>query len=260
MQQLNQPSAAIDRGAVTVVILAGGAGTRIAHVLGDIPKPMAVVNGRPFIDWIVRWLTRQGFQQFRISTGHRAEVIENHFRTTSCPGAAIRCIREESPLGTAGGFLRAIEDVRPPDGGYLVVNGDSLLLADPGKLLTAGWSNSWEAGLFGVRVADARRYGAVEVDGAGMLHRFEEKTGDRGLINAGVYWFAARGLARWPREVPLSFERDVFPALLRVGAPVGVVPVEAPFIDIGTPASLSEAGAFIAKQMAQCVNPFEEAI
>jgi NDP-sugar pyrophosphorylase family protein len=230
-----------------VVILAGGAGTRIASVLRDVPKPMAMMQGRPFIHWVVRYYARYGFAHFRISTGHLGNIIEDYFCRTSFPKAQVCCVREEKPSGTAGGFLRAVAGGGAPPGGYLVVNGDSLLLADPLVLISAARANGWEAALFGLTVADARRYGALEVDAAWRLQGFKEKGAASGLINAGVYWFAAGCPSQFPQRLPLSFEHDVFPSLLQAAVPVGVAPVEAPFIDIGTPASLSVAESFIEK-------------
>ena len=65
---------------ITAVILAGGFGTRIKHLLGDLPKPMASVNGKPFIEWVVRYLAAQKIRSVILSTGHLAETIEEHFQ------------------------------------------------------------------------------------------------------------------------------------------------------------------------------------
>ena len=65
---------------ITAVVLAGGFGRRIEHLLPDIPKPMAPVAGRPFLEWIVRYLAAQDIRRVILSTGHRAAVVEKHFR------------------------------------------------------------------------------------------------------------------------------------------------------------------------------------
>ena len=66
---------------ITALILAGGFGTRVKDLLGDLPKPMAPVKGRPFVEWIVRWLKAQGVRDVVLSTGFRAELVEEHFST-----------------------------------------------------------------------------------------------------------------------------------------------------------------------------------
>lgn len=228
------------------MILAGGKGTRVAHLLPGIPKPMACVAGRPFIDWVVLQLSKDGIETFLLSTGHLGEGIESHFKANPVDGVRIRCVQESSPCGTAGGFLNVLRaQPETPQGGYLVVNGDSLVVADTGRLVREARRQGWDAALFGLTVEDARRFGSMDVSEEGLLNGFREKGSVSGIINAGVYWFSPACVTRFPHRLPLSFEVDVFPSLVAGGARIGVMAVEAPFIDIGTPASMSEADAFI---------------
>ena len=90
------------------VILAGGLGTRLRGVLTAIPKPMAPVEGNPFLEWVVRWLAASGVRSATLATGYRAGTIEAHFAGRTVAGLAIDCVREDRPLGTAGGFLNAV--------------------------------------------------------------------------------------------------------------------------------------------------------
>jgi D-glycero-alpha-D-manno-heptose 1-phosphate guanylyltransferase len=83
---------------ITAVILAGGFGTRLKGLLGDLPKPMAPVNGRPFVEWIVRWLKAQHVHDVIISTGYRAEEVEKHFAITTIPTMKVRCVAEPKPM------------------------------------------------------------------------------------------------------------------------------------------------------------------
>lgn len=64
----------------TAVILAGGFGARVRHLLPNLPKPMAPAAGRPFLEWVVRYLAKQGIGDVIISTGYLAEVVTEHFR------------------------------------------------------------------------------------------------------------------------------------------------------------------------------------
>jgi NDP-sugar pyrophosphorylase family protein len=120
-----------------------------------------------------------------------------------------------------------------------------MVLADVGQLVSEATRQRWDAALFGLIVEDARRFGSLDIDADGLLRGFNEKGVARGVINAGVYWFSPDCVARFPNQMPLSFEFDVFPALIAGGARIGVVIVEAPFIDIGTPASMAEAESFV---------------
>jgi D-glycero-alpha-D-manno-heptose 1-phosphate guanylyltransferase len=237
----------IEPAEVTAVILAGGFGTRVQHLLPSLPKPMAPVCGRPFVEWVVRYLIAQGIQRTVLSTGYLAESVERHFQGHPLPSGKLRCVPERTPLGTAGGFLNAVSGVAEPVAAWLVLNGDSLALAPLAPLIAALNEPEVAGVILGVEVGDAARYGRLVRDGRGRLVRFAEKTPGAGVINAGVYLLRASAVQEFPSSRPLSFERDVFPGLIQSGAVVRVCCAEPPFLDIGTPESLPMAESFIAE-------------
>ncbi len=133
----------------------------------------------------------------------------------------------------------------PRPGAWLVCNGDSIVLTDL-RPLVEGWrSGRWAAAMVGVETKDAARFGTLDVGDDGTLRGFREKQPGAGLINAGVYLFPHVWTQEWSAQRPLSFEYDIFPSLLAQGRQVHVLQVRAPFLDIGTEASYSEAEAFI---------------
>jgi len=227
-----------------VVILAGGYGTRVRHLLPDVPKPMAPIAGRPFVEWVVRFFARHGCTEFILSTGHLAGVIASHFAGRPVPGAHVTCRPETTPLGTAGGFLNCLPEQIALRDAWLVVNGDSLVFADPRPLLAPLAAGRADAAILGVALDDASRYGTLEVDAEERLVAFREKHPGAGLINSGVYAFTGAAINGLPATRPLSFETDVFPRLAPTGR-VTVARTAAAFLDIGTPASLAEAERFI---------------
>jgi D-glycero-alpha-D-manno-heptose 1-phosphate guanylyltransferase len=229
---------------IIAVVLAGGFGTRIKHLLGDLPKPMASVNGKPFIEWVVRYLAKQKIQNVILSTGHLAETIGKHFQSQPVKNIQISCVPETKPLGTAGGFLNAIRDAKEKPQAWLVMNGDSLVLASLGNLfhMLAGRT---EGAILGVRVPDASRFGTISQNEHGELTGFNEKKSGAGVINAGVYLFRPSAIELFPAQTPLSFELDVFPALIARKIRLKVCVTDAPFLDIGTPESLPLAENFI---------------
>jgi NDP-sugar pyrophosphorylase family protein len=235
------------------VVLAGGQGQRIRHLLPDLPKPMAQVHGRPFIEWIVRFLTLQGIHKFIISLGYKAEVIASHFESLALPGIEVSCVAELQPQGTAGGFLQAIAHVPAPDG-WLVCNGDSLVLTSLLPLFDA-LEGDCTGALLGVRVPDASNYGTLDCDAHGTVQRFAEKRPGQGLVNAGVYLLKGELVSAFSTERPLSFETDVFPRLLSTGVVLRAVPVTAAFLDIGTPETLGKADQFIANNLSCFHHP-----
>ncbi len=230
---------------ITAVVLAGGFGTRIRHLLGELPKPMAVVNGEPFLAWVGRYLHRQGVAQAILSTGYKGEIIADYFAASPIEGLETSCRLESEPKGTAGGFLHAISGIEPVPGAWLVCNGDSLVLADLAPFFERLFAENLDACILAVRMTDASRYGTVEPDADGLLRAFHEKRAGAGLINAGVYIFRPETVARFPKAQFLGFEKDVFPSLIETGARIGVHVVDAPFIDIGVPETLGLAADFI---------------
>lgn len=234
---------ALLKGTVAVV-LAGGFGTRVRHLLPGVPKPMAPVAGRPFLEWVVRFLARQQVTRVVLSTGYLSEVIEGHFANRPVPAVEVICAREPAPLGTAGGFLHGAGQVRKEGvSAWLILNGDSLCFGNIAEGLEA--MDRFEGCLFGCQVPDASRYGTLETGPAGELVSFREKRPGRGVINAGMYLLRPGLLPLFPEVRPLSFEQDVFPALTSRGVPLGVRVVAGPFLDIGTPETLKEAEAFV---------------
>lgn len=230
---------------ITAVVLAGGFGTRIRHLLRDLPKPMAPVAGRPFVEWVVRYLAKQGVRRSVLSTGYLAETIEQHFRPCPVPDVSILCAPETTPLGTAGGFLNAASLVKRGTSAWLVLNGDSLALARLSGMLDALNDPEIGGAILGVPMEDATRYGTLIQAGNGELAGFREKRPGAGIINAGVYLFRDSLLNMFPERRPLSIETDVFPMLADRKVRLKVCVTEAPFLDIGTPESLPLADAFV---------------
>lgn len=238
-----EPGLGLDQ--VRAVILAGGFGTRVQHLLPGIPKPMAPVLGRPFLEWVVRYLAAQGVRDVVFSLGHLAEVVERHFALRPVSGVTVRCVKEPRPLGTAGGFLYAASQAGPPPAAWLVLNGDSLALAS--LVAMAGQLTRSAAGvILGVPMADASRFGTL-THRDGRLLQFEEKKPGAGLINAGIYLLRPSVTSAFTGGQPVSFERDVFPALARRHQAVAVYEAAVPFLDIGTPESLPLAESFIGR-------------
>ena len=236
---------------ITAVVLAGGFGTRIKHLLGDLPKPMAPVNGRPFVEWVVRYLAAQGIRNVILSTGYLAATVEKHFASQPVKNVRVTCVPETAPLGTAGGFLNATLGTDKPSAAWLVLNGDSLVMAPLAKFFQTLDPAEIAGAILGVPMADASRFGTISQNAHGELTGFNEKKPGAGDINAGVYLFRAATLEKFPAKTPLSFELDVFPALISSGVRLQAIVTDAPFLDIGTPDSLPQAESFVEKNRAQ---------
>ncbi len=218
-----------------LVILAGGLGTRLRGVVDDRPKPMALVHGRPFLERLLEAYRAQGFTRALICAGYKAEMIQAHFGAGAAIGMALSYSVEPEGalLGTAGALRHAAPLLEPT---FVLVNGDTYLDADLSAFSArAAHREGCIVGL--IRVPDAGRYGAVELDPSGAITRFAEKSSaGAGLINAGVYVVERAVLDGFPARSPLSLERDVFPSLAGQGRLRGVI-LDGTMVDIGTPDS-----------------------
>lgn len=238
---------------IAVVVLAGGRGTRIRSHFPHVPKPMIPIDGRPFLYWLTAFLANHGLRRFIYSTGHMAEQIETWCNDGSMKGLERTTKCEAMPLGTGGGLLNAI------DSGCdwtLVTNGDSLCLGGVDALLGLTIKRCLAGGIIGVFQDDTSRFGSLDMDVSGRLRAFREKVGGQGYINSGIYLFRTSALRQIPTGVPSSIEHDVIPTLLAQNAQIQCIVAEAaPFIDIGTPETVYEAGNFVRSQIDQFTWP-----
>ncbi len=215
------------------IILAGGQGTRLRPLVGDIPKPMAPVAGRPFLEYLLVQLRRAGIELITISAGYRAGDIEAHFGRGDRLGVRLEYSVEDEPLGTAGALKLAAS--RLAGDRWLALNGNSLLDIPLDNL---GHAHTQARAILTMALAhvdDAGRYGRVELAADGAVTSFAEKNdaGRPGLINGGVYVIERRALDGVPAGSFVSLERELLPSLLGHG--LRGVAYDAFFIDIGVP-------------------------
>lgn len=226
---------------IDVVVLAGGLGTRIKSVLGDTPKVLAPINGRPFLDHLLDHLARLGAGRAVLLLGIGAEQVGRHLAARPAP-LPVEMIVEPAPLGTGGAVRHAIPALRGEV--VMVLNGDTWLDADFGAFLAAHVAGGRAVSLLCVAVDETSRYGRVELADDGTLIRFVEKDPTRigpGLINGGACLLSRPALDRLAAAGGASLERDFLEAL-PAGWVGGWLAEGAAFIDIGTPASLAVAG------------------
>jgi len=224
---------------VKAVLLVGGLGTRLRSVVPSVPKVLASVGKRSFLQLLVSQLRSQGIHRLVMFTGYLADQIEDEFGDGQAFEVSIEYSKEEQPLGTAGAVKGAQNYLRDVSE-FLVMNGDSLLEIDFQSIMDFHRSHDAMATMAVLRVQDAGRYGTVDLDVGGRVRGFAEKTrGDvPGLVNGGVYVFN-HAVFQYIPEQPASLEREVFPRLLNHG--MYAQEQHGIFIDIGTPADYARA-------------------
>ena len=218
----------------TAIILAGGLGTRLKSVVPELPKPMAPVNGRPFLEHQLDYWIDQGVSRFILSVGYKRDLIIDHFgecyRSVSLTYAV-----ESEPLGTGGGLLNAIRDL---DESFLVLNGDTFFEVDLSNLIKCHEEKNadWTMALF--ESSNVERYMGVRIDGSGAITELQSKsTAASCLVNGGVYLVAPSILSKtkFLNQKKLSLEDELLPFLKNHGGKLFGSICSGVFIDIGVP-------------------------
>jgi NDP-sugar pyrophosphorylase family protein len=228
-----------------ILVLAGGLGTRIRPVLGDLPKLLAPISGRPYLAHLLDRLRHFGARRVVLGLGHGARAVLDHLQLKPPHGLELVTVVEPQPLGTAGAIRFARKELHSDP--VLVMNGDSFTEANLCEFVErhrAARSAGAVATVLCAEVDDAGRYGRVEIDEHCWIHRFVEKDATfsgNAAISAGVYLLSAPLLDDIAAGQAASIEHDVFQrmpprSLAAYSGRFG-------FIDIGTPQSLARASS-----------------
>lgn len=212
---------------VTVVIMAGGYGTRLRPLTEDIPKPMLPVGGRPLLEWIIDGLREAGAEHVYIMTHYKADVIEKHFGSGESFDIEVEYVQEEKPSGTLGP-LKLLESWDKP---VLVINGDILTRVDFGRMLRY---HEKRAAVMTVAVRDYSvqvPYGMVEMEGED-IHGLVEKPSHRFFVNAGIY-LLAESLREEVANGEAADMTEFIRIIMKKGRRVVGFPVREYWIDIG---------------------------
>lgn len=212
------------------IVLAGGFGTRLRNVVPDLPKPMAPVGGRPFLEIVLRSLASKGFSRVVLSLGFMAEKISGHFGNQFA-GMDLVYVVEDRPMGTGGAVRLAIEQCIQDH--VFVMNGDTFLDLEA-EAIEDRWRANRHVVIVAREVPDTFRYGRLLVQN-GLVTGFTEKgTNGAGFINAGCYVFRKTELDAFPLNQPFSLEADFLAKAVQT-IPVDVFVTNGHFIDIGVP-------------------------
>jgi NDP-sugar pyrophosphorylase family protein len=217
------------------IILCGGAGLRLRSVTGAVPKPMASVAGRPFLELLLRQLSRHGFQRAILAVGYQKEFISSSL-SKGAFGLHLTYAAEEFPLGT-GGAARNAADLCGTET-ILIMNGDSYTDMALSNFVEVHCGSKAELSLVVVPGDGRGDVGSVEFDEYGELTRFSEKKSgadSKYYINAGIYMVSKGLLNESPAGIELSLERELIPRWIQSKKDVHAFVHEGSCVDIGTP-------------------------
>lgn len=223
------------------ILLAGGLGTRLRSVVSDRPKPMALIEGRPFMEYVTRELVRHGIRDIIFAVGYKGSMVERYFGDGEAFGFHGLYAYEETLLGTAGAIRnggRFISEER-----FFVLNADTFYQLDYQRLARIQDEQDLDMALVLRKVPQMSRYGRAALDADGILTAFDEKTEEAGpgTINGGVYLMKRELLDTIP-EGKVSLEHDMVPKWLSQGRRMGGFVNDGYFIDIGIPESYLQFG------------------
>lgn len=210
------------------IVLAGGFGTRLRECLEDIPKPLAPIDGTPFICYILDYLYANGIHRAVISTGYLAETIEKSIGNRY-KGMTVEYSREDTPLGTGGGIKKALSKCSEND--IVVVNGDSFFDVDLFEMKKFHIKSGYPVTLAAKYIENAYRSGLLNFKNGRLCGFLENGVAPSGYINGGIY-FIKRTFLNCIADDKFSFEKAV---LANKNFDIGVFESDGYFIDIGIP-------------------------
>jgi len=229
------------------LVLAGGRGTRLASVVSDRAKPVAMVAGKPFLHHVLAALERTPqVTRVILCVGHQAQSVHEAMgdRFGRLP---IAYSPEESPLGTGGALAQALRRFHV-EASALAINGDSFFGLHVASLLDFHRNHGALATLAAARLPEAARYGALRLSGPKVTGFREKGLQGPAWINAGWYVLGERAVAALRERLdPFSLEHEALTPWAGAGR-LAAYRSRARFVDIGTPEDYALAGHLVSRR------------
>ncbi len=225
-------------GILSLIILAGGLGTRLRNAVPGLPKCMAPINGKPFIGYVIDYFLQQGISKFILSLGYMHEIITEYIEH-QYPLLNVQYSIEKEPLGT-GGAIKLASSLAD-EINVIATNGDTLFKVDVKAISAFHSENSADCTLSLKPMKNFDRYGVVTLNDDNSIESFKEKQFyAQGLINGGVYALNVKDFLEEQLPEKFSFEKDYLEKLYSQRKMTGIVQDEY-FIDIGIPEDYARA-------------------
>jgi NDP-sugar pyrophosphorylase family protein len=217
------------------LILIGGEGTRLRPLTYSVLKCMVPVLNRPFIEYQLALLKKHGIHEVILSACYLPDRVKRAVGSGKKEGIKITCVRETTPLGTAGAIKNAEEYL---DDTTIIMNGDILTDMDLSAMLSSHKSSGAAVSIALHEVPDPSAYGLVLTDGSNRIQRFLEKPKDTkpaaSWINAGIYIFDKKALSYIPAGKNVSVEKQTFPEMIEKGGLLSAYKSASYWLDIGS--------------------------
>lgn len=238
------------------MIMAAGVGSRLMPLTMYIPKPMIPMANNPLMENIVQLLSYHGIREQIANLHYHAQVISEHFGDGSDFGVSLSYSPEEELLGTAGGVKKCEWFLNDS---FVIVSGDAMTDIDLKALITAHKKNGALATIALKEVDEVEHFGVVITDEEGKIESFQEKPRPQEalshLANTGIYVFEPEIFKYIPPRQFYDFGKQVFPYLVKIGAPFYGVPTEDYWCDVGNIITYRQAHADILRGKVKLYPP-----
>jgi D-glycero-alpha-D-manno-heptose 1-phosphate guanylyltransferase len=221
------------------IILAGGLGMRLRPLIADLPKPMAPINNKPFLAYLLDYLQSQQITHVTLSLGYQADIIREYFQT-QYGAIKLEYAIETTPLGTGGAIVHTLQTVKDKSKPVFILNGDTFLKVNFKAMYGYHLQQAAAITMAVSHVDESARYGCLTVENDRVIAFHEKGMSGPGLINAGVYLVNPLLLSQRKLNEAFSFEHDFLHALVHELMP-SVFYTDNYFIDIGVPADYLRA-------------------
>lgn len=209
------------------VIMAGGYGKRLLPLTESVPKPMLPVGDRPLLELTIQQLRRAGIRDVSLTTHYLSESIVNHFGDGEEFGVRLNYLKEDYPMGTAGG----LQQMKRPESTFLVINGDVITEVPFPEMLM--YHRKHAAILtVGVRKYEVNvPFGVLECEDVHVT-KVQEKPSLSFFINAGTYLLEPSAYDYIPKGQPFDMT-DLMQKLIEKGQRVIGFPITEYWLDVG---------------------------
>lgn len=221
------------------IVLVGGFGTRLQSVLPDVPKPMAPIHHKPFLAYLLDYLSYHGITRVIFPVHYLREKIQEYFQE-SYQGISIDFVIEDEPLGTGGAILNALSHIKDKSQPIFILNGDTFVKLNYQAMFDQHKHKSAIMTIALRFIDDCSRYGKVIVEGDRIVEFREKGDVGAGYINAGVYLIRPDLFSAYTMPKQFSFEKNfMMPFLINI-QPQAFMAGDY-FIDIGIPEDYARA-------------------
>jgi D-glycero-alpha-D-manno-heptose 1-phosphate guanylyltransferase len=218
------------------IVLAGGFGTRLKSVINDVPKPLAPINNRAFLEYLFDYLIQNGIKKAILSIGYKAELISGYFGD-SYKNLKIEYVYEKTPLGTGGAIKKSLKNIQSDY--VFIFNGDSFFDVDLNRFKEFFQKQNSDISIALKRMKNFDRYGLVELNGDNITAFQEKRFCEDGYINGGIY-LLKRDILKNINLDSFSFESDFLQKELN-NIDISGFKSDGYFIDIGIPEDYKKA-------------------